>query len=130
MIIHMDSLRDTLSKNFKRVIDESGMSVRDLAKSIGVSETSFHRWKSGADIPKLEHVDELARVLRIDPGEFYKSERPVINLSPRGVLKKYLVIPDEFVELACQLDADDPVWQDMEEGLLVAIHERKLSKKN
>lgn len=129
MIIYMESLRDTLSKNFKRVIEDSGLSVRELAKRIGVSETSMHRWKSGAEVPKLEHVDDLARILGVDPGEFYKSEKPVINISPRGMLRKYLVIPDHVVELACQLDENDDVWEDIEETLLIAVEAKKLHGK-
>lgn len=131
MIIYMESLRETLSKNFKRVVEESGMSVRELAKEIGVSETSFHRWKSGSDIPKLEHVDDLARVLGINPGEFYKSDRPVVSISPRGILKKYLVIPDDFVELAFRLEPDSKAWKDLITVLETAIEDQedKKSKK-
>ncbi len=127
MIIYMETLRDTLSKNFKRVIEDSGMTVRELAHRIGVSETSLHRWKSGAEVPKLEHVDGIARVLNIDPGEFYKSERPIINISPRGTLKKYLVIPDQVVELASQLGDDQGyVWDEIIETLEIALKQKEV----
>lgn len=111
MIIYVESLRETLSKNFMRAVEQSGRSVRDLAAAIGVSETSFHRWKNGTDVPKLENVEAIAKELGVSPSEFYKTDGGVVSItSPRRVLQKYLVIPDEIVEGLCHFSEGDEVW--------------------
>lgn len=129
MIIHLESLKDTLSKNFKRIVSASDMSVREIASSIGVTESSLHRWKSGTDVPKLENVDALAKLFGVDPAEFYKTEGNVITLTPRGALKKYLVIPDEIVEELSHFEEKDKIWE-MIKGAIKIQKEFNAKNKN
>jgi transcriptional regulator with XRE-family HTH domain len=109
----VETIRVLICKNFNRLIEASEFNQKEIAKLVGVSEVTLHRWKRGENTPDLENIEELAKVLKIDPLEFYKSEneRP----SPRKLtiksIGKYLeAIPDDIYEEAQIFNEKDEVW--------------------
>lgn len=111
MIIVMENLRETLARNLTRLIEASDLSVKEIARRIGVTDVSIHRWKSGANPPDVGNMDALAKVLGVDPMEFYRSEGAhIVTMKPSVALKKYLVLPDEIVEDLCQFGPESNVW--------------------
>lgn len=111
MIIIMESMRETITRNFNRLVKESGMKKREIAHQLHISEATLQRWKAGLNIPEVTTIEALAGVLGVDPIEFYKREDNIAPMSPRGALKKYLVIPDEIVEGLSHFAPDDEVWE-------------------
>lgn len=131
MIIAMESMRDTICKNFNKALAERPeVKTKELADAIGVHTSMIYKYKSGENIPDVEKLDLLAKFLRIDVMEFYSSGTAAVTMYPSRSLKKYLVIPDEIVNLAAELSDDhDEVWRDIEKELKARIIERSIKQK-
>lgn len=100
MIITMKPLREILAGNIERVITASHLSVKEIAASLKVSETTVHRWKAEKNSipPDVANMEALAKLLNVDPVEFYKSPDNVVTLYGHAPLTNYMIIPDDIVE--------------------------------
>jgi transcriptional regulator with XRE-family HTH domain len=56
---------DAFAKRLKNILIEKGISQKELAKLIGVSEVTISRYLNEARNPRSEIVDELSRVLNV-----------------------------------------------------------------
>lgn len=53
------------SDNLKKYRNLKGLSQKNLANLIGVSQTAVYSWEKGKMLPKLEQLSNLARVLDV-----------------------------------------------------------------
>lgn len=115
MIILMETMRDTVYKNFKRMLEATPISAAEIARATKVHESTVSRWKKGEIVPGIENLDNLAKIFGVDVMEFYKREGNVATISPRTALRKYLVIPDDIIEELCHFNEDSGVWEAIKE---------------
>lgn len=113
MIIIMKPLREVLASNIERLIGASAYNVREIALKMNVSETTVHRWKAEKNPipPDVENMERLAKLLDVDPADFYKSEANIVPMYGMSSLKKYMIIPDEVVELIYKSNPDSDTWE-------------------
>lgn len=54
--------------NIKKIIEDSGLTVRDFAKKIYVSERTVWKWISGSKIPmtRQRQIDDFAKTMNSD----------------------------------------------------------------
>lgn len=129
MIIVMEPLRETICKNFNRLRKERAEALTDeeIADKVGVTRGMVAKWKKGA-VPEPENIEELSKIFRVDPIEFYKSEENVMPVYGASSLRTYLVIPDEIMGLVAKLNGHEPEVWDGVKGVLefaLADQERK-----
>ena len=58
-------------KNIKDILDEKGMSQRELADKVGITEVSLSRYINGNRVPKAPIALNIARVLGVDVNELF-----------------------------------------------------------
>lgn len=58
----------TFSASLKTYRRNAHLTQRDIAKSLGVSETCVYYWETGQRRPDVNHVAQLERLLNADPG--------------------------------------------------------------
>lgn len=131
MIIAMESMREVVCKNFNRLwAERPDLSALAIAEATGVTRAMPYKWKSGENFPDVDKIDLLAKLFRVDVMEFYFSGATPISLHPSRALKKYLVIPDEVVNLAAELSDDhDVIWDSIKKDLKARLTERSVKKK-
>jgi transcriptional regulator with XRE-family HTH domain len=59
--------RENFARALGRARAECGLSQRELAAALGVSQASVSQWLTGQSAPKPERVADLERVLRLAP---------------------------------------------------------------
>jgi transcriptional regulator with XRE-family HTH domain len=59
--------RENFARALGRARAECGLSQRQLAAALGVSQASVSQWLTGQSTPKPERIAELERVLRLAP---------------------------------------------------------------
>ena len=59
----------THGEKIKKARIDKRMTIRDVAKKIGVSYQQIAQWESGERNPKLENIVKLSHVLEINPME-------------------------------------------------------------
>ena len=63
---------NTLGNNIARLLEERGMSQRELADKVGTTEVSMSRYIKGTRTPKGPLISKMARVLGTDPNTILK----------------------------------------------------------
>lgn len=66
-----------LNENIRRFRKQRGMTQRELAEKLRISDKTVSRWESGVQIPDAEIVPDLARIFGVSIGELYGEERIV-----------------------------------------------------
>lgn len=65
-------------KSFFRELMKQGKDIKWLAKEVGVSAQSIYSWKLGKSKPKTQHMQKIAKVLKMDIDkiidDFYKEK--------------------------------------------------------
>lgn len=66
----------TFARQFKRLIDERGLTQRGVAERINTTETTISRYVSGDRTPNIETAVELASALGVDLNTLVGAEPP------------------------------------------------------
>lgn len=69
--MQMDRICAGISQRRKQM----GLSQEDLAKQLGVTRQAVSKWESGAALPSVDNIVELARVLEISVDELLQLEK-------------------------------------------------------
>lgn len=56
-------LRRNIQTNLLRLMTREDLTQTDLAEKMNVSITTIHKWVHGQNIPRMDRIDELARIL-------------------------------------------------------------------
>lgn len=123
IIVNMKPLKDIIGENISRIIKESPYTSRDIAKRLNVTEVTIHRWKTGENPPDVANLEALAKMLMVDPAEFYKGSDNVIPMYGNSSIRKAMVIPDEVIEGFYELAGDEKLWEQVK----TAIRLRKMA---
>ena len=83
----MDKFNEVFSKRLKGFMDAFGMTQKELAKKMNVSETSVSNWILGSKVPRADKVDMLCSIFNCKRSDFLEDEpNPIIN----PVLQKHI----------------------------------------
>ncbi len=66
----------------KEVLTEKGVTGKDLANKIGLTETSISRIVKGDQYPKIETLIAIASALDVDVKDLFVSTKEVESLEP------------------------------------------------
>lgn len=130
----MENIRTVVCNNFNRLVDSSGMTKREIAHQMNISEATLQRWKSGASFPELPNLEKLAKILNVHEREFYAYEEPVVRQLPVShALKKMMSVPDDVYDMAIQLQELKPkdreaVWKNIKEEMVAALAQNDIQK--
>ena len=63
--------QSTFSKNLKLARNARGYTQKEVAKSIGVSNSSYSQYESGGREPSIKTIEKIAHVLRVSIDELF-----------------------------------------------------------
>ncbi len=61
------AIRENLSRNLEGILKAKGLTQKDLAKAIGLSQGSISGWITERDWPEPENLDKVVKELGIKP---------------------------------------------------------------
>jgi transcriptional regulator with XRE-family HTH domain len=104
--------REHFARALQRARSECGLSQRQLAAALGVSQASVSQWLTGQSAPKPRRIAELERVLRLTPNTLarYLGYLPADETAPKSVMT--------VVEAA----QADPRLGEREQRILAAVY--------
>ena len=74
---------ESFSSNLKRIRESRSINQIALANYLGISQTSYSSWETGAHVPRLTKLEEICTQLDIDVGElFSEASKESIKVLP------------------------------------------------
>lgn len=64
-----------MENNIRALRKEAGLTQRELAELMGISNVTLCRWETGTKLPKLESLFALAQLFRVPLDAIYPMER-------------------------------------------------------
>lgn len=99
-----------LARNLTKLLELAQMSQTELAARLKVSKTAVSSWCSGAKVPRMDKVDEMARMFGVSRASFFAESGPdMVVTDARGdQLKKIFYLlnqrgQDKLVDYALDL---------------------------
>ena len=77
--------RDKFIDNLTAARKSRGLTQKQVAEALGVSDRTYSKWETGDTEPSLEHICSLAEFYGISPAEFFREEAP-----KEGILRNEL----------------------------------------
>ena len=62
----------TLGEHLEKARVDKGLTIKQLAKELGVHYRSVVGWESGQHVPKPSQIDDIKAFLGYDPSEIYR----------------------------------------------------------
>lgn len=72
----MTKPNQVFSRNLSAKIKEKGVTQRELAKILGVSEPTVHDWVKGKFYPRINKIEALARYFGCDKSDLIEERQP------------------------------------------------------
>lgn len=109
----MDKFNEVFSKRLKGFMDAFGMTQKELAKKMNVSETSVSNWILGSKVPRADKVDMLCSIFNCKRSDFLEDEpKPIINPVLQQHIEMYSQLSSEHQntidELISALQEQEP----------------------
>ena len=80
--------QNNFSENLKKIRKQKGMTQAKLAELLNVSVMTIRRLEAGTRVPKLKTIEELAKVLEVDPMELTFGDDVYIKTSDKLIFFK------------------------------------------
>ncbi len=110
-------IEEVISRNFKRLRAESGLTQEKVAKGCGVNIQTIKDIEAGRRKPSVDLIFAMATVFKIDSGKILEQEEsaPVEKPLPfKTILGMYSKLPEQMVKDLASFRVDDPVWKNIE----------------
>lgn len=110
----MGKLRDNLRIKLGYYLSVSGMSQKDLADRLGVSQSSVTNWLKGKNSPDIDLIAEICNIFNIeitDLMDIKKSPDPAEPESEEDVQKRVALLT-EFFSKAGYLEQDGNISEE------------------
>lgn len=62
---------DATSKRISQLIDESGLTDKELSRMMGLSVQSINKWRHGHNLPDIENLFILSRIFGVKVDDFF-----------------------------------------------------------
>ncbi|MGX7085121.1 MULTISPECIES: LexA family protein [Gemella] len=85
----MNSIKEIFQTNLKRLLKENNKTQLDLAKAIGVSNTTINNYVKGYNTPRMDKVDKICKYFRINRSDLIGHNEDLIEEKtkphPKGI---------------------------------------------
>lgn len=106
----LGEIRDNVKQNLGYYLSLRGISQKELAEKLGVSQSAVTNWIKGKNSPDIEVVAEICDVLEISVSDLFgKDEGAKVNDTEQKVLEQYRKKPElqQAVNILLGVDSKD-----------------------
>lgn len=69
-----EELKDLFSEQLRKCLENSNITMTELAKKIGVSQATVSDWCNGKKAPRFDKIEQLASFFNVPATYFFKDE--------------------------------------------------------
>lgn len=85
----MGQIRENVKKNLGYYLSLQGISQKELAERLGVSQSAVTNWIKGKNSPDIEAVAQICQVLRISVSDLFGAGDMEMTVDERSLLQLY-----------------------------------------
>ena len=96
-----DKVKPTKMQKLKRVREQSGVSVNEMAKFLGIVPTAYRRYERGEVSPKLATCKKICKVLDTTLSELFDDD----YVPPKRIDTKLTIRPGQIMYIEIEADS-------------------------
>lgn len=85
----MGQIRENVKKNLGYYLSLQGISQKELAERLGVSQSAVTNWIKGKNSPDIEAVAQICQVLRVSVSDLFGAGDVEMTVDERSLLQLY-----------------------------------------
>lgn len=96
-----DQIRSIFARNLNRLLNSKGETQLEVAKKLGIKQSTFSSWCTGVKFPRADKLDLLASYFGVEREELIKDNaapRPGLNQDAATKLEKLIQLVNEMDE--------------------------------
>lgn len=90
-------IRDNISKNLKKYMEENNINNKELATILNVSESTVGKWLLKKSVPRMGVIEKISNYFNIEKSELIEDKNDLSNIPG---IKKFVTVP-LLGEIAC-----------------------------
>ena len=107
----MGEIRDNVQKNLSYFLNLKGISQKELANMLDVSQSAVTNWIKGKNSPDIEIVAEICRILEITVTQLFGIDNPnEYSLLERTIILRYRQHPEMQHAINVLLNINDELF--------------------
>lgn len=99
----MGQIRENVKKNLGYYLSLQGISQKELAEKLGVSQSAVTNWIKGKNSPDIESVAQICQALRISVSDLFGAGDMEMTIHERSLLQLYRDLCPELQEYLMNL---------------------------
>lgn len=93
-------IRDNISKNLKKYMEENNINNKELATILNVSESTVGKWLLKKSVPRMGVIEKISNYFNIEKSELIENKNDLSNIPGIKIIKKFVTVP-LLGEIAC-----------------------------
>lgn len=93
-------IRDNISKNLKKYMEENNINNKELATILNVSESTVGKWLLKKSVPRMGVIEKISNYFNIEKSELIEDKNDLSNIPGIKIIKKFTTVP-LLGEIAC-----------------------------
>ena len=93
-------IRDNISKNLKKYMEEKDINNKELANILNVSESTVGKWLLKKSVPRMGIIEQISNYFNIEKSELIEDKNDLSNIPGIKIIKKFVTVP-LLGEIAC-----------------------------
>lgn len=93
-------IRDNISKNLKKYMEENNINNKELATILNVSESTVGKWLLKKSVPRMGVIEKISNYFNIEKSELIEDKNDLSNIPGIKIIKKFVTVP-LLGEIAC-----------------------------
>ena len=93
-------IRDNISKNLKKYMEEKDINNKELANILNVSESTVGKWLLKKSVPRMGAIEKISNYFNIEKSELIEDKNDLSNIPGIKIIKKFATVP-LLGEIAC-----------------------------
>lgn len=98
-------IRDNISKNLKRYMEEKDINNKELANILNVSESTVGKWLLKKSVPRMAIIEQISNYFNVEKSDLIEDKNELSKTSGKKIIKNFVTVP-----MLGKLDCHKPIF--------------------
>lgn len=98
-------IRDNISKNLKRYMEEKDINNKELANILNVSESTVGKWLLKKSVPRMGIIEQISNYFNVEKSDLIEDKKKLSKTLGKKMIKNFETVP-----MLRELDCHEPIF--------------------